>query len=169
MLILFRKFKRKELKTIWEVEKKGKKSLLAGTAHFFPYSLKTSLVRYIKDARTVIFEGPLDDENMSRVVREGFDRDNSCHLFDELDKRTVDKISRALAPACRRPNSFFAFLKILDKRSTLLSFTTIISKFAYVCFLMLSRHFSSFLAWLYKGIIMLIIIFKIPNKAPNNK
>ena len=92
---------------IWEVHKDNQRSFLVGTAHFFPYSFKTSLRRYLKKARTVIFEGPLDNDNMAKVVTAGCDNQNSYHLFDELDKRTIDDITDALRPACRDPNSFF--------------------------------------------------------------
>ena len=105
--MLFKRFKEKELKMIWEVEKNNRKSHLVGTAHFFPYSFKTSLRRYLKKARTAIFEGPLDDDNMAKVVAAGCDSQNSYHLFDELDKRAIDDITDALRPACRDPNSFF--------------------------------------------------------------
>ncbi len=105
--MFFLKSREKELKMIWEVHKDDKRSYLVGTAHFFPYSFKTSLRRYLKNARTAIFEGPLDDDNMAKVVTAGCDSQNSYHLFDELDKKTIDDITGALRPACRDPNSFF--------------------------------------------------------------
>jgi uncharacterized protein YbaP (TraB family) len=105
--MFFLKSREKELKMIWEVHKDNKRSYLVGTAHFFPFSFKTALRRYLKKARTAIFEGPLDDENMSKVVAAGCDSQNSYHLFDELDKRAIDDITDALRPACRDPNSFF--------------------------------------------------------------
>jgi uncharacterized protein YbaP (TraB family) len=105
--MFFIKSRKKELKMIWEVEKDNKVSYLVGTAHFFPYSYKFSLRRYLKIARTAIFEGPLDDDNMAKVVNAGFDSQNAYHLFDELDKKTIDEITNALRPACRDPNLFF--------------------------------------------------------------
>jgi uncharacterized protein YbaP (TraB family) len=104
--MLFKRFREKELKMIWEVEKNNRKSYLVGTAHFFPYSFKKTLRRYLDNARTAIFEGPLDDENMSKVVHAGYDNPNSVHLFDELDKKTIDGLTDALRPVCRDPNSF---------------------------------------------------------------
>jgi uncharacterized protein YbaP (TraB family) len=105
--MFFLKSREKELKMIWDVHKDNKRSYLVGTAHFFPYSFKTSLRRYLKKARTAIFEGPLDDDNMAKVIAAGYDSQNSYHLFDELDKRAIDDITDALRPACRDPNSFF--------------------------------------------------------------
>jgi len=105
--MFFKKFREKELKTIWEIRKDGKTSYLVGTAHFFPYSFKSSLDRYIKNVRTAIFEGPLDDDNMAKVIKAGLDNQDSNHLFDELDKKTIDEITNALRPACRDPDSFY--------------------------------------------------------------
>ena len=91
---------------IWDVEKDGFKSHLVGTAHFFPYSFKTSLTRCLENARIVMFEGPLDSENMQRVVNSGLDPDSDYHLFDDLDRKTIDKITRELAPPCRGRDTF---------------------------------------------------------------
>jgi len=99
--------KEKDFKMIWEVEKNNKISYLVGTAHFFPYSFKKTLRRYLSSARTAIFEGPLDEENMAKVVNAGYDSQNVNHLFDELDQKTIDAITDALRPTCRDPNSFF--------------------------------------------------------------
>ncbi|MDI6756250.1 MAG: TraB/GumN family protein, partial [Thermodesulfobacteriota bacterium] len=69
MLSVF--FSVKELKTIWKVERDGKEGYLSGTAHFFPYSLKKSLLHYIRKAKVVLFEGPLDDQSMNQVIKNG--------------------------------------------------------------------------------------------------
>jgi len=91
---------------IWDVEKDGCKSHLVGTAHFFPHSFKTSLTRCMDNARVVMFEGPLDPESMAKVVDSGLDPESSYHLFDDLDRQTVEKITRALAPPCRGRNAY---------------------------------------------------------------
>jgi len=103
----FWRSKEKDFKMIWEVLKDGRKSFLVGTAHFFPYSFKKTFRRYLSDARTVMFEGPLDKENMAKVVSAGLVTEDSYHLFDELDNQTIAAISDALKPTCRDPNSFF--------------------------------------------------------------
>jgi uncharacterized protein YbaP (TraB family) len=104
--MLFKRSKEKELKMIWDVEKDGCLSQLVGTAHFFPYSFKTSLTRCLEKARIVMFEGPLDSENMAKVVNSGLDPQSSYHLFDDLDRKTIDKITRELAPPCRGRDTF---------------------------------------------------------------
>ena len=104
--MLFKRSNEKELKMIWEVEKDGARSQLVGTAHFFPHTFKRSLTRLLQDARVVMFEGPLDQENMAKVVSSGVDHDSDYHLFDDLDRKIIDKISRELAPKCRGRDPF---------------------------------------------------------------
>jgi TraB/PrgY/gumN family len=58
---------------IWQVEKNRKRSYLVGTAHFSPYCFKASLQRCLQITRTVLFEDPLDQDNMTRVVNCGYD------------------------------------------------------------------------------------------------
>ncbi len=91
---------------IWEVEKDAFRSNLVGTAHFFPHSFKTSLTRCLENARIVMFEGPLDPENMAKVVNSGVEHESGYHLFDDLDRKTIDKITRELAPKCRGRETF---------------------------------------------------------------
>ena len=91
---------------IWEVEKNLKRSYLVGTAHFFPYSFKTSLHRCLANANTVMFEGPLDQDNLDRVVSSGFDKQSNYHIFDDLNRKTIDRITAELAPPCRGRNTF---------------------------------------------------------------
>ncbi len=91
---------------IWQMDKNNKRSLLIGTAHFFPYSFKSSLTKCLQNARTVMFEGPLDQDSMARVVNCGFDRQSSYHIFDDLDAETIDKITRSVAPKCRGKDKF---------------------------------------------------------------
>ncbi len=105
--MIFRKFKQKKLKMIWQVQKNGKVSHLVGTAHFFPYSFRNSLCRCLENARLVMFEGPLDDRNMARVREAGIDRESSYHFFDELDDETIAGITGALIPVCRTRNSSY--------------------------------------------------------------
>ncbi len=105
--------KQKKLKMIWQVQKNGKLSQIVGTAHFFPYSFRKSLYRCIENARLVMFEGPLDDQNMARVRESGIDPDSAYHLFDELDDEIIASITGALIPVCRIRNStqFFLYCK----------------------------------------------------------
>jgi uncharacterized protein YbaP (TraB family) len=105
--MFFRKSNERELKMIWQVEKDHQRSYLVGTAHFFPYSFKTSLRRCLEKAGTALFEGPLDPDSMAKVVNCGFDDHSSYHIFNDLDQPNIDRITRELAPQCRGRNSFF--------------------------------------------------------------
>jgi len=99
--MFFKKNKEKDFKMIWEIRKNGKRSFLAGTAHFFPDSFRGSLSRYIEKARTVMFEGPLDKESMARVVQAGTVPGMGNHILDQLDKNTVEEMTGLLFPACK--------------------------------------------------------------------
>ena len=92
---------------IWEVEKDRRRSYLIGTAHFFPFSFKTSLRRCLNNVQTALFEGPLDPESMDRVIKHGIDSQSDYHIFDDLDRKTIDRITSELAPKCRGRNTFF--------------------------------------------------------------
>ena len=105
--MFFSRSNEKELKMIWQVVKNHKRSYLVGTAHFFPYSFKPSLYHCLENAGTVLFEGPLDPESMAEVVNRGMDDQSSYHIFDDLDRQSIYRITRELAPQGRGRNTFF--------------------------------------------------------------
>jgi uncharacterized protein YbaP (TraB family) len=90
-------WKEKPLKTIWKVEKAGATSFLVGTAHFSPYSFKKSLTRLIQGVETVLFEGPLDEESMARVVEYGRQGENVPSLYKALEPAAIKEINRRLS------------------------------------------------------------------------
>jgi hypothetical protein len=71
--------------------------------------LKDSVKRNLKEADTVLFEGPLDPDNMAAVVRAGMVTDIPYHLFDDLDPKAISGLTTALAPVCRDKHSFIVF------------------------------------------------------------
>ncbi len=81
---------------MWEVDREGRKSLLAGASHFFPYRFRDSLRRAIGGADTVLLEGPLDEGAMRKVIEAGAGPDRGS-LYDALDARTIQKIKQAFA------------------------------------------------------------------------
>jgi len=89
--------KEKELRTIWRVERDGKEGYLVGTAHFFPYRFKKTLQRQISKARVVLFEGPLDEKNMQRVVEQGSEGGGAAALFEALEAPTINKIKNLMS------------------------------------------------------------------------
>lgn len=80
---------------VWEVAKRGRRSRLVGTAHFFPYHFRGALARLIGAVRTVLFEGPLDEQSMRRVVDAG---SGVVHvsLYHALDAGTRLRVCRDL-------------------------------------------------------------------------
>ncbi len=96
------KFRRKILRTVWRIEKSGRRSFLVGTAHFFPYSFRASYSKLLKQVDKVLFEGPLDENSMSKVVNAGLQGDPSDCILDELDEAIVGKITKIMAPADSR-------------------------------------------------------------------
>ncbi len=97
--MLFARFREKEMRMVWRIERNGKISFLIGTAHFFPYSFRTSLARLLTDVRVVLFEGPLDEDSMQKVVDAGVRDGNAVQLFRELDGHTVAQIKDLLDSA----------------------------------------------------------------------
>ncbi len=91
----------RELKMIWAVEKGGRRSYLAGTAHFFPYHFGRSLRRYIARVETVLVEGPLDEGAASAVVEDGSRGGAEASLVDALDPETIKRITRELGGLSR--------------------------------------------------------------------
>lgn len=92
----------RELRMVWTVEKGLRRSFLIGTAHFFPHSFRGSLARRLRQVNTVLLEGPLDAQSMSRVVDAGLCREGEAateSLLDALDRHTLDRLSRLLAPS----------------------------------------------------------------------
>lgn len=86
--------KERDLRMIWKVSKNGRQSLLAGTAHFFPYSFKKSLTNLMQSAETVLLEGLLDQEAIDKVTTEGSNTDPGFSLRDLLDARTIKAINK---------------------------------------------------------------------------
>ncbi len=90
-------WKEKTLRTIWKVEKAGTSSFLVGTAHFSPYRFKKSLTQLIQKVETVLFEGPLDEESMARVVQYGRQGENTPSLYQALQPAAIKEINRRLS------------------------------------------------------------------------
>ena len=94
----FWKPREKQFRMIWEVSKGGRVSHLAGTAHFFPYSFKDSLAALLKNADTVLLEGPLDKESMAKVSRSGTGAGSGNPLGGLLDGKSMARIRSILFP-----------------------------------------------------------------------
>jgi uncharacterized protein YbaP (TraB family) len=82
----------KPLKTVWEVEKNGRKNYLVGTAHFFPYHFRISLKKILRRSKRAFFEGPLDPQSMAKVVAYGSQGEGSLEIYHSLDSQTLREI-----------------------------------------------------------------------------
>jgi hypothetical protein len=89
-------WKKKRLRTVWRVDKDGHTSFLVGTAHFSPYSFKKALIKLIQSVEMVLFEGPLDQESMARVVQYGRQGENTHSIYEVLDPAVIKEINKQL-------------------------------------------------------------------------
>ncbi len=89
-------WKERRLRTVWKVEKERHASLLVGTAHFSPYSFKKSLAKLIQGVDTVLFEGPLDQESMAKVVQYGQQGEDEPSLSKGLHPDVIAEINKLL-------------------------------------------------------------------------
>ncbi len=106
-------WKEKRLRTIWKVEKERHASFLVGTAHFSPYSFKKTLTRLIQGVDTVLFEGPLDQESMAKVVQYGQQGEDEPSLYKGLHPDVVGEISKLLAARSGPQTTVLPYLDIL--------------------------------------------------------
>jgi len=106
-------WKEKPLRTVWKVEKDPQPSLLIGTAHFSPYSFKKSLTKLIQGVETVLFEGPLDEESMARVVQYGRQEMDIPSLYKALQPAAIKEINRLLRDPSGGSTTAASHLEIL--------------------------------------------------------
>jgi uncharacterized protein YbaP (TraB family) len=106
-------WREKRFKSVWRLEKSGRPGLLVGTAHFCPYRLQKPLTRLIRRAETVLFEGPLDQKSMARVVEHGRQGEGMPSLYDALSPAAIKEINRQLARVISNTtaDSFFDLIR----------------------------------------------------------
>ena len=85
----------RDLRMVWEVTWRGRRSHLVGTAHFFPYHFRGALRQLIGAAHTVLLEGPLDDASMQKVLAAGSGTAHAS-LYHALDARARSRLCRML-------------------------------------------------------------------------
>ncbi len=61
----------RRLAMLWELEKDGRKSWIAGAAHFCPYSFEDHMRKLFQEVDTVLCEGPLDRISMDLISESG--------------------------------------------------------------------------------------------------
>ena len=111
-------WKEKPLRTVWRVEKDGPPCFLVGTAHFFPYSFKKTLARLIQNVEIVLFEGPLDQESMARVVQYGQQGENTPSIYEALDPGAIREINRQLNVRLTGDTTAGSYLQLIHPKSS---------------------------------------------------
>lgn len=81
---------------IWKVDKGERTSFLAGTAHFFPHSFEHALNACLETVKTVMFEGPLDEGSMEKVLKAGMGARKESHLYTLLDGNALARLRSSL-------------------------------------------------------------------------
>jgi hypothetical protein len=95
----------KPLRMLWRLERNGRTSSLVGAAHFFRYGFKHRFTTEMRDAKAVLFEGPLDAESMKRVAEYGLDGGNTPSVADAIIPEATKEINRRLAHLIAGPAS----------------------------------------------------------------
>ena len=108
----------KRLRTVWRVEKNGRVSFLVGTAHFSPISFRKALTRLVQGSKTVLFEGPLDQESMAGVARYGSCGEDTPSVYDALDPAVIREINRQLADRSGRATMAGSFLDLINVKTS---------------------------------------------------
>ncbi len=85
----------RDLRMVWEVVRRGRRSRLVGTTQFFPYSFRGALRRLIGSAGTVVLETALDDGSLRKVANAGSSTTQTS-LYHALDERALLRVCRAL-------------------------------------------------------------------------
>jgi len=106
-------WKEKRLRTVWRVEKDRSTFFLVGTAHFSPFRFKKVLTKLIHNAEVVLFEGPLDQESMARVVEYGRQGEDSPSVYDALEPTAIKEINRQLGSRLSAPTTSVSFLDLI--------------------------------------------------------
>ena len=88
---------RRPFAMIWEVEKNGRTSWVAGSAHFFCHSFEPSFRRLFRKVDHVLFEGPLDEGFMADVDRAGrTPLPGATPILDLLDEADIRRLERVV-------------------------------------------------------------------------
>jgi hypothetical protein len=84
-----------------------------GTAHFSPYSFEKALTKLIQSVDTVLFEGPLDQESMAKVVQYGQQGENTPSLYKALDPAAIQEINKQLGTQSGASTTADSYLEII--------------------------------------------------------
>ena len=92
---------------LWEIEKNGRRSWIAGTAHFFCFSFESSFRELFEKVDTVLFEGPLDPASLDQVSAIGrTPGPESPRVAEALTEEDIRRLERVVCG----PRGFWARL-----------------------------------------------------------
>ena len=138
-------WKEKPLRTVWRVEKDGHTSYLVGTAHFSPYRFKKTLIKLIQGIETVLFEGPLDEESMARVVQYGQKGENTPSLYKALHPDVIVEINKFLSARSNLQTTAVPYLDLIHPTTS--DFLEIHTRGRPVPWMTFFTIWSAFLNW----------------------
>ncbi len=113
-------------------------SCLVGTAHFFPYSFRSSLKEILADVDHALFEGPLDQMHMEQAANSGATKTSDMGLLGSLEDGALKEILNVFLPSGTRHASFMNFMQtgpdkaifdMLRKMKPWMAFFTIYTSF----------------------------------------
>ncbi len=90
--------KEKTLKMAWQIQRQEKTSFLVGTAHFFPFSFRTSLRKLFQRVDSVVLEGPLDDQSLARAAKSGACDAHCTQIIGALTPKALEKVIEIFLP-----------------------------------------------------------------------
>ncbi len=91
---------------------------MIGTAHFSPYSFKKTLTEVIRNVELVLFEGPLDQESMAKVVQYGKNSENTPSLYEALEANAIKKINKLLSARSGSQTTAVPYLDLIHPASS---------------------------------------------------
>ncbi len=148
--MLFGKSREREFRMVWQVKTGEKTAYLAGTAHFFPYSFRKSLMRLIGGVDTVLLEGPLDENNMELVREYGLEAQGKPSILESLDRPTLERINREFEAEASVPDSsFLAVLDALKVRKEAAPIPELAGLKPWLAFFTIWTHFLRKRGWVY--------------------
>jgi hypothetical protein len=103
----------RDLRMAWEVEWRGRRSVLVGAAHFFPYRFRSPLRAHVRAARVVVLETPLDAAARSKVIAAGSGR-RGASLYDALGaatRRRIEELLETDAPVSAASRLYWELLR----------------------------------------------------------
>jgi len=139
-------WKGKRLRAVWRVEKDGKSSLLVGTAHFTPYRFKKALTKVIENVETTVFEGPLDQESMAKVVQYGRQGENSPSIYKALNPEAIKEINKQLGSRLEASTTAGSYMELIHP--TTLDFLEVYTRGVRPCMAFFTI-WSALLSWKY--------------------